>query len=49
MADRLNNVADMYRREAITILGNAINVISEKSDDVQNLSISGQKKVSLTC
>ena len=43
MVDRLNNVADMYRREAITILGNAVNVISEKSDDVQNLSISGQK------
>ena len=33
----------MWQMEAITILGNAVNVISENPDDVQNLSISGHK------
>ena len=33
----------MWQMEAITILGNTVNVISENPDDVQDLSISGQK------
>ena len=43
--DAMNNAGDMYRREVITILGQAVNEISEKSvaDDVQNNLISNQK------
>ena len=42
----LNNTADMYRREAITVLGRAVNDISEKASDdkdVGSMSVSGQK------
>ena len=43
--DAMNNSGDMYRREVITILGQAVNEISEKSvaDDVQNNLIFNQK------
>ena len=44
--DCLNNAADMYRREAITVLGRAINDISEKASDdkeIGSTSVCGQK------
>ena len=42
--DALCNAADMYRREMITILGEAINSISEKHDeDLDHLSVTAQK------
>jgi len=43
--DSMNNAADMYRREAIAILGQTVNEISEQKVDqeVQSASISNQK------
>ena len=44
LIEPLNNSGDMYSREAIIILGRAVNSISEKSsDDMNQTSISGQK------
>ena len=42
--DALSNAADMYRREVITVVGQAINSISEKHDeDLDHLSVTAQK------
>ena len=47
LSNKLGNVADIYRREVITILGEAINKLCQKSDeddaDVTNQSVSDQK------
>ena len=38
------NAADMYRRESITILGEAINALSDRSDeDINHITVTGQK------
>ena len=44
LTDPLNNAGDVYRREAIGILGSAVNSLAEKpSEEVNNLSVTGQK------
>ena len=47
VSDKLSNAGDMYRRETITVLGRAIDRLSEKSNDddkeTAELSITGQK------
>ena len=48
MTDKLDNAADMFRREVITILGSAINQLCQKSGsnddhDANNSSVTDQK------
>ena len=44
LANQMNDASDMYRREVILILGQAINLISERNEkDVNHISITGQK------
>ena len=44
LTDPLNNAGDVYRREAIGILGSAVNSLAEKpSEEVNNLLVTGQK------
>ena len=45
LTDPLNNAGDVYRREAIGILGSAVNSLAEKpSEEVNNLSKNGAKE-----
>ena len=44
MKDRLDNAADIYRREVITILEKAVSAVTEKQpDEVPGTSITDQK------
>ena len=47
LEEKLNNAADIYRRELVTVLGRAINQLCEKSTDGDNMpttvTVTGQK------
>ena len=44
LTDQLENAADMYRREAIGILGSAVHTLIERSsEDVHHVSVTGKK------